>query len=62
MRPDKVAFAEYGKDEYTEYILKYSGVSNPFSIDYDDVLFIPEPSEAEAQMEDVENQEVSLQE
>jgi len=33
MRPDKVAFAEYGKDEYTEYILKYSGVSNPFSID-----------------------------
>ena len=62
MRPDKVAFAEYGKDEYTEYILKYSGVSNPFSIDQDDVLFIPEPSEAEAQMEDVENQEVSLQE
>lgn len=57
MRADKVAFAEYGTDEYTEYILKYSGVSNPFSIDQDDVLFIPEPTEADAQMRDVEEQE-----
>ena len=48
MRPDKVAFAEYGTDEYTEYILKYSGVSNPFYIDEDDVLFIPDPGQAEA--------------
>lgn len=55
MRPDKVAFAEYGTDEYTEYILKYSGVSNPFSMDKDDVLFIPEPFEAAAQMQDVED-------
>lgn len=55
MRPDKVAFAEYGTDEYTEYILKYSGVSNPFSIDEDDVLFIPDPGEAEAQMQDEED-------
>ena len=61
MRADKVAFAEYGTDEYTEYILKYSGVSNPFSIDQDDVLFIPEPAEADAQMADVENKEESLQ-
>jgi len=48
MRADKVAFAEYGTDEYTEYILKYSGVSNPFSIAEDDVLFIPDPGQAEA--------------
>ena len=61
MRADKVAFAEYGTDEYTEYILKYSGVSNPFSIDQDDVLFIPEPAEADAQMADVENKEETLQ-
>lgn len=60
MRPDKVAFAEYGRDDYTEYILKYSGVSNPFSIDQDDVLFIPEPEEADAQMVDIENQEVDM--
>lgn len=50
MRGDKVAFHEYGTDNYTEYILKYSGVSNPFSIDGDDVLFIPDPEEAKAQM------------
>lgn len=55
MRADKVAFAEYGRDDYTEYILKYSGVSNPFSIDQDDILFIPEPEEAKSQMADVEN-------
>lgn len=57
MRPDKVSFAEYGIDDYTEYILKYSGVSNPFSLDGDDVLFIPNPDEANAQMTDVEEQE-----
>lgn len=62
MRPDKVAFAEYGTDEYTEYILKYSGVSNPFSLDKDDILFIPEPSEAEAQMADIENTEIDAKE
>lgn len=54
MRADKVAFAEYKTDKYTEYILKYSGVSNPFSIDKDDVLFIPNPTEADAQMQDLE--------
>lgn len=57
MRADKAAFHEYGTDEYTEYILKYSGVSNPFSIDGDDVLFIPDPQEAANQMVDVEEQE-----
>ena len=60
MRPDKVAFAEYGTDEYTEYILKYSGVSNPFSIDEDDVLFIPDPGQAEAQMQDVEDEKTEI--
>lgn len=57
MRPDKVAFSEYGTDEYTEYILKYSGVSNPFSMDQDDILFIPDPTEAKAQMQDTINVE-----
>lgn len=57
MRADKVAFNEYGTDEYTEYILKYSGVSNPFSIDDEDILFIPEPDEANAQMYDIEEQQ-----
>ena len=60
MRADKVAFAEYGTDEYTEYILKYSGVSNPFSIAEDDVLFIPDPGQAEAQMQDVEDEKTEI--
>lgn len=50
MRPDKLAFNEYGTDEYTEYILKYSGISNPFSLKDDDILFIPDYAEANAQM------------
>lgn len=60
MRADKVAFAEYGTDEYTEYILKYSGVSNPFSIAEDDVLFIPDPGQAEAQMQDIEDEKTEI--
>ena len=58
MRPDKVAWNEYGSDEYTEYILKYSGVSNPFSIDQDEVLFIPDYNEANEQMASVEEHQV----
>ena len=57
MRADKVAWNEYGSDEYTEYILKYSGVSNPFSIDKDDVLFIPNTTEADAQMQKTEEKQ-----
>lgn len=60
MRADKVAFAEYGTDEYTEYILKYSGVSNPFSIAEDDVLFIPDPGQAESQMQDIEDEKTEI--
>lgn len=41
MRPDRISFMEYGTDEYTEFILKYSGISNPFSLDEDDILMIP---------------------
>lgn len=41
MRPDRISFMEYGTDEYTEWILKYSGISNPFSLDEDDILMIP---------------------
>lgn len=41
MRPDRISYMEYGTDEYTEFILKYSGISNPFSLDEDDILMIP---------------------
>lgn len=41
MRPDLVSIAEYGSDQYAEIILKFAGVSNPFTIDEDDVFMIP---------------------
>lgn len=50
MRPDIVALSEYGSTEYTEYILKYSGISNPFTLDEDDILLIPDEDDADAQM------------
>lgn len=57
MRADKVSFAEYGNIEETEFILKYSGISNPFSLDKDDVLLIPNIQQAKAQMVDLEDEE-----
>lgn len=50
MRPDLVSFAMYGSDEYTEYILKFSGISNPFTLCGDDVLKIPNNNEAYGMM------------
>ena len=41
MRPDLVSMAMYGTEDYAEYILKFSGISNPFSLCGDDVLKIP---------------------
>jgi len=52
MRADKIAFNYYHTDEGTEYILKYSGISNPFSLDKDDVLMIPNMGQANEQMTD----------
>lgn len=54
MRPDKVSFAEYGNIDSTEFILKYSGISNPFSLAADDVLLVPNEEAAKAQMADME--------
>lgn len=50
MRPDLVSLGEYGSTDQTEYILKYSGISNPFSFGENDLLIIPQQSEAENQM------------
>ena len=46
MRPDLVSQAMYDSDEYAEFILKFSGISNPFSLDKEDVLMIPNNSQA----------------
>ena len=46
MRPDLVSLYEYGTTDQTEYILKYSGISNPFTLAEGDYLRIPNEDEA----------------
>ncbi len=41
MRPDLISQAVYNNIVYAEFILKYNGISNPFTIDKDDVILIP---------------------
>lgn len=41
MRPDLVADRVYGDHNYYDLILKYNGISNPFSIDLGEVLLAP---------------------
>lgn len=41
MRIDLVSLAAYGTDKYADLILKYNGISNPFSLNKDDILLIP---------------------
>lgn len=42
MRPDLISQAVYNNTVYTEFILKYNGISNPFSIAPDDIILIPD--------------------
>lgn len=41
MRPDIISRAVYGNEDYTELLLKYNNIQNPFAIDSDDVLVLP---------------------
>lgn len=50
MRPDLVAFSYYGTTEKAEYVLLYNGISNPFSLEKDDVLMIPNVNQADNQI------------
>lgn len=51
MRPDLVSQVMYGTDEYAEFILKFAGISNPFTLDDDDVLLIPNITQVHGMME-----------
>lgn len=42
MRPDLIANYFYGDSSLVDLLLKYNGYSNPFAIDIDDLLRIPE--------------------
>jgi len=48
MRPDLVALTELGSIDKTEYIMMFNQIGNPFSIDKDDILMIPELIEADS--------------
>lgn len=41
MRPDLISISGFGTDEYTEIILKLNGIINPFSVDENDVILMP---------------------
>lgn len=42
MRPDLISQSAYNNTLYAEYILKYNGISNPFTIGPNDVILIPD--------------------
>ena len=67
MRPDLISIAHYGDDSGTELILKWTGISNPFSIDEDDLMRVPDYEAAKSVLrrgneEPVDNQESRSQE
>lgn len=41
MRPDLMSISAFGEDKYTEMIMKYSEIENPFAIDKDDLIAVP---------------------
>jgi len=40
-RPDLISLAIYGDDKYGDIICKLNGISNPFELNENDILFIP---------------------
>lgn len=55
MRPDLVSLKYYNTVDKAEYILLYNGISNPFSLDKDDILMVPNPAQADAQMKTIDS-------
>lgn len=50
MRPDLISKAVYNDSYYTEIILKFNGISNPFTISEGDIILIPNLDEALAKI------------
>ena len=40
-RPDLISLAMYGTDKYGDFICKFNGISNPFELNEDMVLYMP---------------------
>lgn len=53
MRPDLISMSAYNNSLYAEIILKYNGISNPFSIDEGDVILIPDLDSAKDRIKEV---------
>jgi hypothetical protein len=49
MRADLISQAVYNNTDYAEFILKYNGISNPFTINYNDIILVPNLEQANAQ-------------
>ena len=43
MRPDLLSYLAYGNTDNFDLILKFNAISNPFSIDKEDYILIPDP-------------------
>lgn len=50
MRPDLISKAVYNTTNYAEIILKFNGISNPFSINEGDIILIPNLDAANEKM------------
>ena len=50
MRPDLIAKSVYNNSLYAEVILKYNGISNPFSINEGDIILIPDLDSAKSRI------------
>ena len=42
MRPDLASYAAYGVSDYFDVICKFNGISNPFALDRDTYMLIPD--------------------
>ena len=42
-RPDLISLAVYGDDQFGDVICKVNGISNPFELNENDVIYIPSP-------------------
>jgi hypothetical protein len=40
-RPDLISLAIYGSDQYADIICKYNGISNPFELNENDIIRLP---------------------
>ena len=54
-RPNLISLAVYGSDEYADLICKYNGISNPFELNENDVIILPQYHEFQNLIDTVNN-------